>query len=288
MTFKVPDLLYWGKSVAAAGVLCFMISCGDAVKEFVRSPSPPGNPIPPATVWGDPIPSLADEIEAVPEPDGQVGVSFEFAAVPSGKQVGELRSGSGVLKELAAASADILGNDEADETPLRREPPVVELEGVKYAEIGFDRLASYPYVLPDEFFKPRSEDGATQDGKGTSKKDQIPAAIRALNQRDVALEGFMLPLKVESGKVTEFLLMRDQSMCCYGTIPKINEWVTVQMTGAGVAPSMDVPVTIYGKLRVGELYEDGFLVGLYEMAGHRMSVPDGDYRLPRPTFDRLR
>ena len=47
--------------------------------------------------------------------------------------------------------------------------------------------------------------------------------------------------------------MRDQSMCCYGTVPKINEWVSVRMAEEGVKPVMDEPVTIHGTLKVGEV-----------------------------------
>ena len=56
----------------------------------------------------------------------------------------------------------------------------------------------------------------------------------------------MLPLKVEQGLVTEMLIMKDQSMCCYGTSPKITEWVSVKMAGKGVKPIMDQPVTLRG------------------------------------------
>ena len=83
----------------------------------------------------------------------------------------------------------------------------------------------------------------------------------------------MLPLKMEKGRVTEFLIMRDQSMCCYGTIPKINEWVSVKMKEKGAKPVMEQIVTMFGKLRVGEIREDGYLVGIYEMEGYRMDGP---------------
>ena len=73
----------------------------------------------------------------------------------------------------------------------------------------------------------------------------------------------MLPLKVEDSLVTEMLIMRDQSMCCFGSVPKINEWVSIRMTGKGVQPVMDEPV--------GEIRENGYLVGIYEMDGERMA-----------------
>ena len=110
------------------------------------------------------------------------------------------------------------------------------------------------------------------DEEGVVYKEQIPEAIHALNQKAISLKGFMLPLKVEQGLVTEMLIMRDQSMCCYGTVPKINEWVSVRMEEEGVKPVMDEPVTIYGTLKVGEVLENGYLVGIYEMDGQSMSV----------------
>ena len=104
-------------------------------------------------------------------------------------------------------------------------------------------------------------------------KDQIPAAVKAFDKQRVALKGFMLPLKVEGGLITELLIMRDQSMCCYGTVPKINEWVSVKMTGKGVKPIMDQAVTLYGKLHVGEIRENGYLVGIYQMDGEKVAGP---------------
>ena len=99
------------------------------------------------------------------------------------------------------------------------------------------------------------------------------AGVKALDKKFVALKGFMLPLKVEGGLITELLIMRDQSMCCYGTVPKINEWVSVKMTGKGVKPIMDQAVTLYGKLHVGEIRENGYLVGIYQMDGEKVAGP---------------
>ncbi len=86
----------------------------------------------------------------------------------------------------------------------------------------------------------------------------------------------MLPLKVEDGKITEFLVLRDQSACCFGAVPKINEWINVRMPkGKGVKPVMDVRITFFGVLKVGEVLESGYLVGIYEMDGHKLGSPAG-------------
>lgn len=62
-------------------------------------------------------------------------------------------------------------------------------------------------------------------------------------------------------------------MCCYGAVPRINDWVSVKMKKGGVKSIMDQPVTIYGKLHVGEMLENGYLVGIYEMDGVKMDGP---------------
>lgn len=143
-------------------------------------------------------------------------------------------------------------------------PKPVEEE---FMAVTFDKLASFAYEIPDE------QPGTNRVANPTPPKDQIPSTIRDLDQKAVALKGFMLPLKVESGLVTEMLIMRDQSMCCYGTVPKINEWVSVKMTNKGVKAIMDQPVTIFGKLRVGEMRENGYLVGIYALDGEKIAGP---------------
>ncbi|MBL9139277.1 MAG: hypothetical protein JNK85_25640 [Verrucomicrobiales bacterium] len=132
--------------------------------------------------------------------------------------------------------------------------------------VGFDKLASFKYDLPDGQVD-------TNTVAQTGAANQIPAPIKALNNQFISLKGFMLPLKVEKGLVTELLMMRDQSMCCYGTVPRINEWVSVKMVGTGVKPIMDQAVTLFGKLKVGEMYENGYLVGIYSLDGERMAGP---------------
>ena len=130
--------------------------------------------------------------------------------------------------------------------------------------LGFDKLAGFNYVVPEYV-------GTNQPSLPNT--NQIPANIRAFNGLPVALKGFMLPLKVEQGKVTEMLLMRDQSMCCFGSVPKINEFVTVKMVGGGTKAIMDQAVTLYGKLRVGEFMENGYLLGIYQLDGEKVAGP---------------
>jgi hypothetical protein len=134
-----------------------------------------------------------------------------------------------------------------------------------FAVVGFDKLSTFKYEVPD--------DVATNAPAGKNPDEQIPTTVKAFNGKRVSLKGFMLPLKVEGGLVTELLIMRDQSMCCYGGVPKINEWVSVKMTGKGVKPIMDQAVTMYGTLKVGAIRENGYLVGIYQLDGEKLQNP---------------
>jgi hypothetical protein len=132
-----------------------------------------------------------------------------------------------------------------------------------YPPVGFDKLASYNFDVPD--------DGPVTNTAAPDKADeQIPPAVKDYNRKKVSIKGFMLPLKVEDGSVTEFLILKDQSMCCYGNVPKITEWVSVKTKTRGMKPIMDVPVSIEGTLHVGAMRENGYLVGIYQMDGEKM------------------
>jgi len=134
-----------------------------------------------------------------------------------------------------------------------------------YEKVGFDLLASYTFVQPE--VDPNKPNEPPPPGAS-----QIPDKVKALDQQKVAVTGFMLPVKMDGGLVKEFLLVKDPMMCCYGVMPKLNEWVVVKMVGPGVKPLMDIPITFEGKLRVGEMYENGYLTGLYLLEGDRQSA----------------
>jgi len=137
-----------------------------------------------------------------------------------------------------------------------------------YVKADFERLAGFKVVPPpfDASAKPGSE--------GPSLGKQIPDEIRALDGRKAIVTGFMLPIKMEGGRVTELLLMRTQMMCCYGVVPQVNEWILVRMA-KGVHQLMDVPVSFSGKLHVKELYENGFLTAIYTLDGEKILPTKG-------------
>lgn len=136
-------------------------------------------------------------------------------------------------------------------------------------DTGFDKLSGFPFKVTDDMIIGVGDAAATsRDITG-----QIPATVKSLDGREVSITGFMLPTKVDDGKATEFLLLKNQSMCCYGMMPNLNEYVAVRMSGKGVKPIMDRLITVTGTLRVGEIRQNRLLIGIYQMDGGKMDAP---------------
>lgn len=134
-----------------------------------------------------------------------------------------------------------------------------------HLQLSFDKLASFPAFVNGPV------PGITYVPKLLMP---IPSSIKSLDNREIVLKGFMLPLKLENGLATEFLLMRNRNNCCFGKPLRINEWVDVHMKGDGVKSVMDVPLTVYGTLHVGEFVKDGRMTSIYQLDGEKMDEPE--------------
>ncbi len=173
----------------------------------------------------------------------------------------------------SAASSKPTASATNSASPARTQaaPALVETKAEEYPLAGFDKLSAFNFEVSDELLNPPTNAVAAASAKADAL---IPATVKAFDKKRMSLKGFMLPLKVDGGLVTEFLIMKDQSMCCYGVVPKINEWVSVKMVRDGVKPIMDQPVTMQGMMHVGEMRENGYLVGIYSMDAEKMLGPE--------------
>jgi len=133
-----------------------------------------------------------------------------------------------------------------------------------YLCVGFDKLSAFPMKM-NWWVNPTNSRNDKLEMVG-----QIPDAIRSLDKKAVAVRGFMMPLKLNAGLVTEFFLMRNRNSCCYGKPLQINELIYVRMEGAGVKSLMDRLLTVYGTLQVGEKLSDGNIISLYRLDGKEM------------------
>jgi len=146
------------------------------------------------------------------------------------------------------------------------ELPVAVEDG--YLRLGFDRLASFKFTPPP--FDPAADASKPLP----TGEEQIPAQVKSWSGKKAIVTGFMLPVKMDGGLVVEFLLVKDPMMCCYGVVPNMNEWVVVRLA-KGVRPLMDVPISFYGELKVGAMFENGYMTGIYRLEGEKMGAVEG-------------
>ena len=153
------------------------------------------------------------------------------------------------------------------QTPPATAVPTTEIDGRPALVLGFEVLAAFPYELPDA---PTEAPTPAKSAIPAPRKSQIPPNVQAFDGRRVTVTGYMIPLALDDGRAKQFVLVRNLMSCCYGVPPNLNEFVLVTMTTEGVRPVMDAPVTLVGKLKVGETYEDNYLVGIYQLDGEKL------------------
>lgn len=115
--------------------------------------------------------------------------------------------------------------------------------------------------LLDYLFSPDTE---------RAKAFVFPEAIRALDQKEAAIVGYMIPLeyKPKTDEIKVFMLVRDLMACCFGGAPRPDEWVYVEMEGDRSSKLYPyLPIVVRGKLTVGRLEDEfGLSSGVYSMS----------------------
>lgn len=178
----------------------------------------------------------------------QIPGSDSFAA--------ETPSASAVPIDLSASAAP----------PRPLVMPTEKIDG--HLRVGFDVLGGYPFKL----LKEQAVASVDQEPAIAAQAlAQIPALVRQLDGQKVLLTGYMLPMKMEGTLATEFLLVANSMLCCYGLVPDMNQWVVVKMA-KGVKPQQDVPVQFFGTLRVQPRFDAGALSAIYHLDGDRARV----------------
>lgn len=135
---------------------------------------------------------------------------------------------------------------------------------------------------PDELSKPAPapstlegyrplEFGVLSDFDASDEQPEVPRKILDLDRTRVAVSGFMMPMRLDEEGITDFVLVKNQLLCCYGQSPALNEWIYVTMDHP-VPVTMDVPITVAGVLEVGADKHEEQILSLYRMAGQEMVV----------------
>jgi hypothetical protein len=133
-----------------------------------------------------------------------------------------------------------------------------------YLHLPFDVLSGFKY----DTYEVLDE---VHGGRPLTKSDDvIPSHIKAYDGRKVLIEGYIMPLRLKKGLVTEFLLFRDQAACCFGDKAKMNHYMRVKVTDKGFEPGSMMTHKVRGTLAVGEIYVQDYLTGIYQMTADRV------------------
>jgi hypothetical protein len=146
-----------------------------------------------------------------------------------------------------------------------------KFEPLGYQSTSFTVLSRFVVKPP----APGSEAAATPSSRWEAVRRQIPEDVLAMDGQKVALAGFLLPLVVVGGRSTEFLLLRTQSACCFGLVPRVNELVMVKMAPPGATPQLDIPVVAAGRLTLKWIGEGDQLTGIYELQAEQVERAAG-------------
>jgi len=127
-----------------------------------------------------------------------------------------------------------------------------------FLKLDFYWLSSFDYIRPDRDAAP-GLGGQPATGEG-----QIPEAIMKWDGAKAILTGFMVPIDFRDGRTTRFLLMANLMLCCYGTVPKLNDWVLVRLS-RGAEVVQDRLLSFRGTFHVGAQVEDGIITAVYTL-----------------------
>ncbi len=139
-----------------------------------------------------------------------------------------------------------------------------------YFQLGFDTLSGFPSGKP-----PLDNLGAGAGSRTEASLSKVPSNILALDGQKISVVGFMIPMTVERNNARTFILAQSRATCCYGAIPNLNQWIYVDMDRGKTAEAiMDVPVTVFGTLKVGTQYDEkGSGWCLYRMTSDKVEWP---------------
>jgi hypothetical protein len=164
-------------------------------------------------------------------------------------------SGSGNHSDPNVGTNARTGAPTAARTPR---PAAEEWDAEGFLRLGFETLSAFKY----EVYEYHVEGVA---GRPMLKSDDvIPDWVRQHDGRKVTIRGFVLPLRTRKGRVTEFLLLRDQGTCCFGPQAQINHFIRVHLA-KGTEFEQGLPYRVRGVIRVGETYVQGYLTGIYQL-----------------------
>ena len=150
----------------------------------------------------------------------------------------------------------------------------VSIDSDGFREVTFEHLNDFRYQPPGgsriDYSTP-----ALPPELGRPFEERVPERVRELDGQKVAILGFVMPLDGTLHAMTEFALVRNMMICCYGVVPQLTEWILVEAKPEQkIRYHMNIPVLLRGVLEIEEVVEQGFVVSLLEMEAHDLKVLD--------------
>ena len=144
---------------------------------------------------------------------------------------------------LFSQNPELTEKDVAMRKKLEPVKAEIVFEKKTYKTLSFKALQDFKLTIEDPYYAEKEEIPKLQ-------KD-IPDKILKLNKKSVEIKGFMFPLYyTNDGDVESFLLMPDQSSCCFGKFPYLNGLIFVQ-PDKPVKHLKDIPLQVFGSFDVG-------------------------------------
>ncbi len=146
---------------------------------------------------------------------------------------------------------------------LADEAELEEREKGSFQSVSWDVLAGFPY----DFEVPGALEDASPEALAERNERLIPAEVRALDRRPIAVRGFVIPTRLTRGRVTEFILAaKNEIGCCFGDGLAMNQWIRVTIPETrSFDPEPFEIFTVLGFLEVGEEVQRGIVLSLYRM-----------------------
>lgn len=213
MKSRTPHtLLHWSLIFSPLLLVYTLNACSDA----------PGGPTP----EHDPA-SLPEAAPIDAQPDLQ---PISSGTVPGGQNaVRGMIEQAGLDENLAAGLAII------DEALGEKNKNVLTFSKLSLARTDYGLLLDHLY--PEE------------DPEVPLKPFVFPEKIAELDGTEIELLGYMIPTDYVDRKVREFMLVRDTGACCFGGIPRPDEWALVTAAGEeGFDYHPYLPIVVKGVL----------------------------------------
>ena len=163
--------------------------------------------------------------------------------------------GESILATTRSTNAGSLSST----TPPPAKSPAPTARSGDFLTLSWDKLSGYKYDL----YEVSSE---TNSGRPFLKSDDvIPPEVKRLDGRQVTVRGYVLSLRSRRGRISDFLLLRDQGTCCFGEKAQINHYIRVKGREGIPHTANGGEITVSGVLHVGETYVGGYLTGIYHL-----------------------